>query len=161
MTGGEERDEHLLDDLEARGLPRADVLEERLQRSEPLVSRSRLVPPPLLEVLQELEDGRRVPVLQAKRPDVHSALTGAVVDEEPQRRRIALDGLRARAALDRKVLDEEALDQPRQRGLVPFHSTVLAARTPARRSMLPVMRWLNSGTADRYQYVLSGFACPR
>src|SRR6266511_3155573 len=79
------------------------------------------------------------------------ALAGAVVDEQPQRRRVALDGARARAALDGEMFDEEPLDQSRQRGLVPSHSTVLPGRRPARRSILPVIRWLSSGTADRYQ----------
>jgi len=133
-----------LDDGAVLGHLEGGVLEERVDRREPGISRSRRIATVLLDVVQKRADRRRVEVVQCER---RRRLLQVLLCEGQQQAEgvaIALYRMRTCPTLAQEMVHEECLKQRREsRG--GLHGDVLS------RSRSDMARLINSGTAVRYQ----------
>ena len=106
----------MLGDREELGPRARQVLEEGMQRREPLIARPNLIVPRRFEMPQEGEDALEAQVGHREPREPAAALRGDEAQEEAQGVAVAPDGGGAQALERREVLDEERIEQRAQRG---------------------------------------------
>jgi hypothetical protein len=132
-----------------------DVAEERADRGKPRVAATRAVAARGLAMNEEVSDQIGVDVFQRELDRWLSVSNAREPQEQAERVAIACDRMAAGLHLDAQPVGEEALDQRGQGGGVHWFASppLEVARAIARSS--------SSGTASRYQNVLSGLVWPR
>src|ERR1051326_5865363 len=104
------------------------------------------------EVVQKTTHQRRVEIADIELPGLRVYPIGGIPEQEADGVPVGGDGVRARAALPHQPVREERL----KRGSEHAH-----ALPPKRLSRRAAANSINSGAAERYQYVPAGLTCPR
>ena len=137
------------------GLVQGDEAEERADGCEAGVAGARVVAAVGLEMAEEVAEQCGVEVVEGhRRGRLVQCLLG-VAHQQPERRAIARDGVRAGLALAHEALGEEQGQQRREVG-GGVHDDGLRAMRSRRRAASAS----SSGVAVRYQYVSLTWACP-
>ena len=99
---------HLLADSEHLRRPCGDVLEQAVQRGEPLVAGADVVAAVLLEVTEERDHPLEGQIVERQARDLAALLGGDEHEQEPDRVAVAAHRARAEALDGDQVIDEEA-----------------------------------------------------
>ena len=132
-----------------------DIAEERADRGKPGVAAARAVAPRRLGVDEEVGDQIGIDILNREFDRGFAMPRTREPHEQAERIAVACDRVRAGFHLDAQPVGEEALDQRRQG--CSAHWSISPSPEVAR----AIARSSSSGTASRYQNVLSGSLCPR
>src|SRR5690348_8885488 len=133
---------------------RGRVLEQRVDRGQAGVACGAAVPPLVFQVVKERAHQGRVQVGEAEPAGRLASLVAGKGEQEPECVAVGGDGIRAGLLLPGQPVGEEALQDGSEVGhdaacpSCPVGSSLAAARPRS------------SGTAERYQYVDFGSACP-
>ena len=143
-----------------RNVARARVVQKRSNRGQPRIASTNGVTPLLFQMVEKPEQKGRIEVAQY---EVDGRLLQSllrVCEQKPEGVAIRLDRTRRCALLCAEALQEEVLQQRRERrGYArPRHS---APSLRANASKRPPAMAMSSGTAEKYQYVEVTLTCPR
>ena len=144
--------QHPLDRRGVLGMAQGGVAEQGVDGGKPMVAGAHAVVAVAFEVLQERRDKRGVEVAEVEVAWLCAGPLGGEGEQQPERVAVSGDRVRAGPALADQPLGEEGLQGGRERGHGRARNGLWSRAAASS---------INSGEADRYQYVPDGLTCPR
>src|ERR1700722_11882312 len=134
------------------GMSKRCVSEQRTDSSERGITSACAISPLLFKVVEEGADEWRIKIANVKLRRLDTSLLGREDQQQPQGVSVGRECMRASLTLAYQAFREERLQSWGKSG------HVAPPRCRSRRCPTSV---INSGAAERYQYVLTGSTCPR